>query len=99
MLVLSRDVSETICIGNVGTPTFGCVSVVDIRGSKVRLGIEFPRETPVHRGEVLLRILNEKLEAEPTPDGQRAWLDAINLVANYVPDASPAPSLELAAVA
>ena len=47
MLVLSRKVNETIIINdNI------VVTVVDIRGDKVRLGIEAPKDVPVHRQEV-----------------------------------------------
>ncbi|MGH7129028.1 MAG: carbon storage regulator CsrA [Planctomycetaceae bacterium] len=47
MLVLSRKRNESIVINqNV------IVTVVEIRGDKVRLGIQAPRETPVHRAEV-----------------------------------------------
>lgn len=47
MLVLSRHVNERIIIGD-GI----AVVVVDIRGDKVRLGIEAPRDVSVHREEV-----------------------------------------------
>jgi carbon storage regulator len=47
MLVLSRQRDETIMIGNEIE-----VTVVDIRGDKVRLGINAPKETSVHRKEV-----------------------------------------------
>jgi carbon storage regulator len=47
MLVLSRKKSETIVINNEVA-----VQVVEIRGDKVRLGVEAPKEIPVHRGEV-----------------------------------------------
>lgn len=47
MLVLSRMKDETIVIGDDIR-----VHVVDIRGEKVRLGIEAPKEVPVHRKEV-----------------------------------------------
>lgn len=47
MLVLSRKVNETIIINdNI------VVTVVDIRRDKVRLGIEAPKDVPVHRQEV-----------------------------------------------
>jgi carbon storage regulator len=47
MLVLSRKKNESIVINNEIT-----VVVVEIRGDKVRLGIEAPKEVPVHRREV-----------------------------------------------
>jgi carbon storage regulator len=47
MLVLSRQRDESIIIGdNI------VITVVDIRGDKVRLGIQAPTEIPVHRQEV-----------------------------------------------
>ena len=47
MLVLSRKKNESIVISNDIT-----VVVVEIRGDKVRLGIDTPKEVPVHRREV-----------------------------------------------
>lgn len=47
MLVLSRKKNESIIINNNIT-----VTVVEIRGDKVRLGIVAPKEVPVHRQEV-----------------------------------------------
>ena len=47
MLVLSRKRNESIIINdNI------IITIVDIRGDKVRLGIEAPKECPVHRQEV-----------------------------------------------
>jgi carbon storage regulator len=48
MLVLSRKRDERIVIGdNI------VITVVEVRGDKVRLGIEAPSEVPVHRQEVI----------------------------------------------
>ena len=47
MLVLSRKKNESIVINDDIT-----VVVVEIRGDKVRLGVEAPKEIPVHRPEV-----------------------------------------------
>lgn len=47
MLVLSRKKNESICINDDIT-----IVVVEIRGDKVRLGINAPKEVPVHRQEV-----------------------------------------------
>lgn len=55
MLVLSRKLGESIVIGGQIT-----VKVVRVEGDTVRLGIEAPREVPVHRTEVLQRI-NEQV--------------------------------------
>lgn len=47
MLVLSRKRNESLVIANEIV-----VTVIEIRGDKVRLGIEAPKEVPIHRGEV-----------------------------------------------
>lgn len=58
MLVLSRHRDESIMIGdNV------MITIVDIRGDKVRLGIEAPQEIPVHRQEVYEAIKRENQKA------------------------------------
>lgn len=58
MLVLSRQQNQTIMIGdNIE------ITVVDIRGDKVRLGITAPSEIPVHRKEVYEAIKQENREA------------------------------------
>ena len=49
MLVLSRKPNEQIVIGESGDIV---VTLVEIRGDKVRLGFDAPREIPVHRREV-----------------------------------------------
>jgi carbon storage regulator len=61
MLVLSRKKNESIVINNDIT-----VTVVEIRGDKVRLGIVAPKEVPVHRQEVFDAIHGSKA-AEPAP--------------------------------
>jgi carbon storage regulator len=59
MLVLSRQRDESIIIGdNI------VITIVDIRGDKVRLGIEAPTEIPVHRQEVYEAIQRENAKAQ-----------------------------------
>jgi carbon storage regulator len=73
MLVLSRQRDESIMIGdNV------VITIVDIRGDKVRLGIEAPQEVPVHRQEVYEAIKR---------DGRRSTTGAERdaLVKNHSP--------------
>ncbi len=62
MLVLSRKKNESIIINDHITLT-----VVEIRGDKVRLGIEAPREVPVHRKEIFDAIQSERLAGESAP--------------------------------
>tara|TARA_B110000914_G_C15106370_1_gene284037 strand:+ start:253 stop:456 length:204 start_codon:yes stop_codon:yes gene_type:complete len=59
MLVLSRKKNESIVINNDIT-----IVVVDIRGDKVRLGVEAPKEIPVHRREVYDAIQNNEQSTE-----------------------------------
>jgi carbon storage regulator len=69
MLVLSRERNESIVVGdNI------VVTVVDIRGQAVRIGIAAPRELPIHRQEVYerLRRLNRAAAAvaeDPSSNG------------------------------
>jgi carbon storage regulator len=59
MLVLSRKKNESIVINNDIT-----IVVVEIRGDKVRLGVEAPKEVPVHRREVYDAIRRNDLSAD-----------------------------------
>lgn len=69
MLVLSRKKNESIVINDDIT-----IVVVEIRGDKVRLGVEAPKEVPVHRREVYEAIkrnevLRARDEAKNSPRG------------------------------
>ncbi|NQT11942.1 MAG: carbon storage regulator CsrA [Planctomycetes bacterium] len=65
MLVLSRKKNETIVIKDDIT-----ITVVDIRGDKVRLGIDAPKDVPVHRREVYDAI--KRSESSPQERSQDA---------------------------
>ena len=74
MLVLSRQKNQTIMIGDTIE-----ITVVDIRGEKVRLGITAPTEVPVHRKEVYEAIQAENRQAsqvrpEDLPEETRRML-------------------------
>ena len=58
MLVITRKIGERICLGDDVT-----VTVLDIVGSSVRLGIEAPRSIPVYRHEIWLAIQAENRAA------------------------------------
>ena len=62
MLVLSRKKNESIFIGNDIE-----VVVVEVRGDKVRLGIQAPKEVPVHRQEVYEAIARQAKRNEQQP--------------------------------
>ncbi len=66
MLVLSRKKDESIVINdNI------VITVVEIRGDKVRLGIQAPREVPIHRSEIHAAIQNEQQSTQPKDDSAR----------------------------
>lgn len=58
MLVLSRKKNESIIVNDDIV-----ITVVEIRGDKVRLGVEAPKEVPVHRNEVYEAIRRNQIEA------------------------------------
>lgn len=58
MLILTRRRGETITIGADVT-----VTVLEVKGYQVRLGVKAPREMPVHREEIAERIAAEKKAA------------------------------------
>ncbi len=59
MLVLSRQKNESVMIGDEVE-----ITIVDVRGDKVRLGISAPRSIPVHRKEIYELIQKEKEESK-----------------------------------
>lgn len=65
MLVLSRQVDEKIIIGDSIV-----ITVVEIRRGLVRLGIDAPRNVPVHREEVYKAIKAAEHEVQPNPPAQ-----------------------------
>ncbi len=59
MLILTRRIGELIRVGDNVT-----VTVMDIKGQQVRLGIEAPKEVAVHRQEIYERIKREAETSE-----------------------------------
>ena len=62
MLVLSRKRNEQLVIGGDIV-----ITVIDVRGDKVRLGIEAPSTVPVHREEIFAALQREAKEIEKPP--------------------------------
>jgi carbon storage regulator len=100
MLVLSRQRDETIMIGDEIE-----ITVVDIRGDKVRLGITAPTKIAVHRKEVYDAIKSENQRASQIgagelslltgtgPQRSRARLPGLSSRARFVgPDTPPPPA-------
>lgn len=87
MLVLSRQRDETIMIGDEVELT-----VVDIRGDKVRIGIKAPSHVAVHRKEVYDAIRNENQQAAAF----RGELNAVRPRGRIPAAQSPLPASSLA---
>jgi carbon storage regulator len=66
MLVLSRQRDESIMIGDDVK-----ITIVDVRGDKVRLGITAPKSIPVHRQEIYDAIQKEKAAAKQAEPQQQ----------------------------
>ena len=62
MLVLTRKHNESIMIGDSVE-----ITVVEVKGDQVKLGIKAPRDIKVHRKEVYIAIQKENVDASKTP--------------------------------
>ena len=61
MLVITRREGEEVVIGDPAAP-LGVVRIATIKGDRVRLAFEFPREVDVHRREVAEQIIQADTE-------------------------------------
>ncbi|NIA21936.1 MAG: carbon storage regulator CsrA [Anaerolineaceae bacterium] len=86
MLVLSRQRNQTIMIGDLIE-----ISIVDIRGDKVRLGITAPVSIPVHRKEVYEAIRAENKAAAGVAVDDVAMLEQIVRQPPAAPPTPPTP--------
>jgi len=61
MLILTRKIGETVTIGDNAETT---ITVLGIKGSQVRVGINAPKDISVHREEIYQKIQAERIQAE-----------------------------------
>jgi carbon storage regulator len=93
MLVLTRKSQESVVVGgSTGFERFLKVTVLDIRGEKVRLGFEVDKDVPVHRLEVWERI---RANGQPngSPTAAKEEMDRWDDYGGGPPDAAPRDAL------
>lgn len=61
MLIVTRRIGESLVIGELGEIV---VTILQTKGNQVRIGIDAPKDIPVHREEIYLRILREVMPEE-----------------------------------
>ena len=64
MLVLSRTINESVMIGDDTE-----VTIVSVKGAKVRVGISAPKHIPVYRREIYDRILQGRRQGQEVQEG------------------------------
>jgi carbon storage regulator len=69
VLVLSRRVGESVVVGDDIT-----ITVLEVRGDVVRVGIDAPRSVSVHRAELLAELVDSNTNAASPPDTRVASL-------------------------
>ncbi len=87
MLVLSRKVGEVITIGNAIK-----ITILSYDRGIVRVGIEAPKDIPVHRKEVYDRIIELNRQAtNVTPDALRNAIGCLQQSASKLPSTESTP--------
>jgi carbon storage regulator len=74
VLVLTRKVDESITIGSDVV-----VSILEIRGNQVRIGVTAPRAMAVHRTEIYKSIVEENVNASRTPQDLNPYSERLKL--------------------
>lgn len=90
MLVITRREGEEVVIGDPAKP-LGIVRIASIRGDRVRIAFDFPREVQVHRREVADQIKEEGREGDAT--AAKNSKEPINPTSPSQPAASDRPGV------
>lgn len=69
MLVITRREGEEVVIGDPRSP-IGVVRIASVKGDRVRLAFDFPREVAVHRREVADQIVTQTVEIVVQANGE-----------------------------
>ncbi len=67
MLVITRREGEEVVIGDPRNP-IGVVRIASVKGERVRVAFDFPREVEIHRREIAEQILAEDTAVDSKPD-------------------------------
>ena len=73
MLVLTRKIDESITIGHSIT-----ISVLEVKGNQVKLGVTAPKDIPINRTEVYEKIMSENIKASEAPTDLDQFLTSMD---------------------
>ena len=79
MLILSRKINEKICIGGNITLT-----IIDVKGDQVKVGVEAPKEVKVFRQEVYDAIQKENKAAAVEQNNNEAGINAVSALSKLI---------------
>ncbi len=74
MLVLTRKVDESITIGH-----FITISILEVKGNQVKLGIRAPKDVHINRTEIYEKIMSENIKASQTEIDLDKFLNSIEI--------------------
>ncbi|MBI5360796.1 MAG: carbon storage regulator CsrA [Planctomycetes bacterium] len=86
MLVLTRHKDETIMIGDTIE-----VTILEVKGDKIKVGIKAPLDVPVHRKEIYLAIKEANIAAAQTAAKLPPLIDKLNRMDILPKTPKPAP--------